>query len=71
MPSAFKFISAVPLLGELGEVDLTHIDYVGASKETWGLKRLFRKEWADNLSSICKQQGVIFSLDSQYLWSAE
>jgi protein gp37 len=71
MPSAVKFISAAPMLGDMGDVDLTNIDYVGASKETWGLKRLFKKEWADKLSKLCEQQGVIFSLDSQYLWSAE
>jgi protein gp37 len=71
MPSAYKFISAAPMLGEMGDVDLTHIDYVGASKETWGLKRLFKKEWTDNLSKLCERQGVMFTMDSQYLWSAE
>jgi protein gp37 len=71
MPSAYKFISAVPLLGEIGEIDLTSIDYVGASQETWGLKRLFKKEWADKLSKSCNEQGVMFTLNSQYFWSAE
>jgi protein gp37 len=71
MPSAYKFISAVPLLGEIGEIDLTSIDYVGASQETWGLKRLFKKEWTDKLSKLCEEQGVMFTLNSQVLWSVE
>lgn len=70
IPAQQRFVSAVPLLGEFGDVNLSGINHVGASKEAWGLRRLFKPEWAENLADKCNSQGVAFTLNHHHLWGA-
>ena len=70
IPARQRYVSAVPLLGEFGDVDLSGISHVGASQETWGLRRLFNPEWVDSLSHQCSDQGVVFAINKHYLWGA-
>jgi len=67
IPARFKFLSAAPLLGPLGDIDLTGIDQVGAVHETWGLKRPCKQQWIDDLREQCDRQGVEFVTDA-YGW---
>jgi protein gp37 len=67
IPARFKFLSAAPLLGPLGDIDLTGIDQVGAVQETWGLKRPCKQQWIDDLREQCERQGAEFVTDA-YGW---
>jgi protein gp37 len=58
-----KIVSMVPLLGDMGKLDLDGIALVGVAKETWGYKRPCHEEWIDRIEMQCKEQGVVFSLD--------
>ena len=63
IPSIIRFVSMVPILGPMGELDLEGIDLVTAAKETWGYKRPAKKEWIDDVERQCKKQGVDFHKD--------
>jgi protein gp37 len=63
-PAIVKVISMVPLLGPMGDLDLSGIAIAGIQRETWGFKREFKKEWADDIARQCSEQGVLF-LDSE------
>mgnify|MGYP003683399799 CR=1 FL=1 len=58
-----KCISMVPLLGDMGELDLSGIALVGVAHETWGLKRPCKEEWIEGVKRQCNEQGVIFTMD--------
>ncbi len=59
--STVRFVSMVPILGPMGEVDFTGVTFVGAAKETWGYNRPVKQEWIDNIERQCEEQGVAFS----------
>lgn len=61
IPAKTKIISMVPLLGPFSsDLDLSGIDGVGASKETWGYKRACDTQWLEDVQDMCAQQGVPF-----------
>ncbi len=61
IPAAIRYVSMVPILGPMGDLDLEGIDHVTAVKETWGYKRPAKQEWIDSVEKQCKEQGVGFS----------
>lgn len=61
MGAQTKFISMAPLLGPMGQLDLTGIHLVGAVEETWGYKRPAKKEWFDDVERQCLEQGVVYN----------
>jgi len=63
-PAIVKVLSMVPLLGPIGDLDLSGIAIAGIQPETWGFKREYKKEWGEDIERQCKEQGVIF-LDSE------
>jgi protein gp37 len=58
-----KYLSIVPLLGDMGVLDLTGISYVSASAETWHNKRPCDANWVADIQRQCNEQGVEFSWD--------
>lgn len=58
VPVTVKFISMVPILGPMGELDLAGISFVGVKAESWGLKRHFDPEWLEDVYRQCEDQGV-------------
>lgn len=58
-----KIVSMIPLLGDMGKLDLDGIALVGVARETWGHKRPCHDEWIDRVEMQCKEQGVVFTLD--------
>lgn len=64
-----KAVSMVPLLGPMGELDLSGIDLVGVQAETWGLKREMAQEWADDIKRQCLEQSVFFVSGSTDIYS--
>lgn len=57
---ADRFLSIEPLLEDLGEIDLTNIDWVIVGGESGKNARLMKKEWVLNIKHQCKEQGVPF-----------
>jgi protein gp37 len=60
-PAANKFVCAEPLLGDLGELDLTGIDWVVAGGESGADFRPCNEEWVIHLRDCCEAQGVDFT----------
>lgn len=61
MGAKTKVLSAVPILGSLGTVDLTGIAMVAVQAETWGYKRPCKTEWKEDLKIQCADEGVMFA----------
>jgi protein gp37 len=60
VPSAVRFISAEPLLGQLEGLDLGGIDWLIAGGESGPHNRPVRVEWLRDLRDRCLVQGVAF-----------
>ena len=59
-PSAVRFLSVEPLIGPVGEVDLTGIHWVIAGGESGPGARIMHIDWAREIRDACAQQGVPF-----------
>ncbi len=60
-PASNKFVCAEPLLSDLGELDLTGIDWVVVGGESGKSFRPCKEEWVIHLRDQCKAQGVTFT----------
>ncbi len=60
-PASNKFVCAEPLLGDLGELDLTGIDWVVVGGESGKNFRPCKEEWVLHLRDQCEGQGVTFT----------
>ena len=64
-----KFLSCEPLLGDLGELDLTGIDWVIVGGESGRNARPMHPDWVRNIQRQCKEQGVSFFFKQWGEWS--
>lgn len=55
-----KFLSCEPLVGDLGELDLTGIDWVIAGGESGPNARPMHAHWVNNILKQCEKQNVPF-----------
>lgn len=60
VPAAVRFVSAEPLLGPLGEVDFSGIDWVIAGGESGPNARPMDISWGRDLRDRCVRDGVRF-----------
>jgi protein gp37 len=60
IPAAVRFLSVEPMLEDLGDVNLSGIDWVIVGGESGHKARPFFFEWALNLLRQCMAQGVSF-----------
>ena len=60
IPVRVKFISFEPLLGPIGEVDLTGISWAIVGGESGPNHRPIEREWVRELRGTCRDQGVAF-----------
>ena len=58
--ASVKFLSCEPLLSDLGELDLSRIDWVIVGGESGNKARPMKKEWVLNIQRQCKAQDVPF-----------
>jgi len=58
--SPARFISFEPLIGPIGEVDLTGVAWAIVGGESGPRARPMRPEWATELRIVCEQSGVAF-----------
>lgn len=63
-----KFLSCEPLLGDLGELDLTGIDWVICGGESGPNARPMHPDWVRNIQKQCKEQGVAFFFKQWGQW---
>lgn len=66
--ASIKFISFEPLLEDLGDLDLTGIDWVIVGGESGSKYRPMEQQWARSIRDICIKQGVayFYKQDSGY-----
>jgi protein gp37 len=60
VPAHVRFLSAEPLLGSLGAIDLTGIDWVIAGGESGHRARPMETSWGQELRDRCVELGVKF-----------
>ena len=66
-----KFLSCEPLVEDLGELDLQGIDWVIVGGESGNKARAMKKEWAQNIQSQCKVQGIPFFFKQWGTWGED
>lgn len=59
-----RFLSCEPLIEDLGELNLSGIDWVIVGGETGPKARPMKKEWVMNIRNQCKEQDVPFFFKS-------
>lgn len=66
-----KFLSCEPLVGDLGELDLTGIDWVIVGGESGGRARPMKEEWVMNIKNQAEAQGVAFFFKQWGTWGSD
>ena len=59
-PAATRFLSVEPLLEDIGEIDLTGINWVIVGGESGSGARPMRREWVISIRKRCRELGVPF-----------
>lgn len=59
-PAAIRFLSIEPLLGDLGDFDMSGIHWAIVGGESGHGARIMKPEWVENIYRACKAQNVIF-----------
>ena len=59
-PASVKFLSVEPLLGPLGAVDFSGIDWVIVGGESGPGARPMKQEWVEQVQERCRQSGSAF-----------
>ena len=59
-PAAMKFLSIEPLLEDLGEIDLTDIDWVIVGGESGPGARPMLRDWVVSIRRQCRRHNVPF-----------
>lgn len=69
--STVRFISAEPLLEDLGEIDLTGIHWMIVGGESGPKARPMKAEWVDHIHHQCKRSGTAFFFKQWGGWGAD
>lgn len=70
VPARVRFLSMEPLLGPMGDIDLTGIDWVIVGGESGGKSRAMEPGWAEHIRYRCECYGTSFFMKqgSQANW---
>jgi len=71
VPAAIRFISFEPLIGPVGPIDLTGIDWAIVGGESGSAARPIREEWIDEIYSQCVQQRIAFFFKQWGTWGKD
>lgn len=63
IPAGIKFISFLPLLGDVGKLNLDGINGLVAGAEEWGLKRPCSEEWIEGINRQAREKGIVIFKD--------
>jgi len=69
--ATIKFISAEPLLEDIGNLNLSDIHWVIVGGESGHNARPMKKTWALNIKKQCEQQGPAFFFKQWGTWGAD
>lgn len=65
------FLSVEPLLEDLGQIDLTNIDWVIVGGESGNQARPMDKSWVENIKAQCDAMDVAFFFKQWGTWGAD
>lgn len=71
VPAAIRFISFEPLIGPVGEVDLSDIHWAIVGGESGRGARLIREEWIDGIHDQCLEYGAAFFFKQWGAWGKD
>ncbi len=70
-PAAVRFISFEPLIGPVGTIDLTGIDWAIVGGESGKRARPIREEWIDEIYAQCTATGMAFFFKQWGTWGKD
>jgi protein gp37 len=71
VPAAIRFISFEPLIGAVGTVDLSGIDWAIVGGESGKSARPIREEWIDEIHLQCLEAGIAFFFKQWGNWGKD
>lgn len=71
VPAAIRFISFEPLIGSIGQVDLTDIDWAIVGGESGSSARPILEEWIDEIHYLCMEYNTAFFFKQWGTWGAD
>jgi protein gp37 len=71
VPAAIRFISFEPLIGPIGLIDLSGIDWAIVGGESGSAARPIREEWIDEIYLQCMQQRTAFFFKQWGTWGKD
>ena len=66
-----RFLSCEPLIEDLGELDLTNIDWVIVGGESGPQARPMKEEWVLNIKRQTEEQGAAFFFKQWGTWGSD
>ncbi len=66
-----RFLSCEPLLEDLGEIDLTSIDWIIVGGESGTQARPMKEEWVKNIKAQCEAAGKAFFFKQWGTWGSD
>ena len=70
-PAAIRFVSFEPLIGSIGSIDLTDIDWAIVGGESGKLARPIREEWIDEIYNQCLSARTAFFFKQWGTWGKD
>ena len=71
LPAKVKFLSCEPLLSDLGEIDLTGINWVIVGGESGSQARKMQESWVLNIKDQAEAQHIPFFFKQWGTWGAD
>lgn len=71
MKSTIRFVSAEPLLEDLGKINLKNIDWVIVGGESGAKARPMQEEWVINIKKQCDKKNIKFFFKQWGTWGAD
>lgn len=71
VPAAIRFISFEPLIGGVGDVDLSEIDWAIVGGESGPRARPINESWIDEIHGSCIESGTAFFFKQWGTWGAD
>lgn len=71
VPAAIRFLSFEPLIGPVGDVDLSSIDWAIVGGESGRSARPIREEWIDEIHAQCNQHHTAFFFKQWGTWGKD
>lgn len=70
-PAAIRFISFEPLIGPVGDIDLTDINWAIVGGESGRLARPIKEEWIDEIHDLCSAFDTAFFFKQWGTWGKD